>query len=838
MQSNIRPDEERPCGEGRILCFDMESIDLIPGLRYDDRTCMHIIVAKDMLTGEVFIFFDPFELRDPDNREWLEMEGEQDGDLEEGILFLKAADCLIQQNGSGFDFLAFEKVWPKLWQYDYMQRRDASSLQAERFPNKVMDTYVMSCTLNPERKLPGQAFGVGKGNIGPHSIEAHGLRMGRWKPENEDWSKLTDHMIHRCCEDVEIGADFYNFLWKEWREQAARPNKYTGLSIGTAYRLELQVAFAMARQANRGFRFDIHKALARCEELDQQIQDTEIAFRPHMPQRLKKSKLSPKQKEALALMEYGEDFLLFSPKEKAGALAEQPEHGSELTTVVDVTKKNGEYKAAVTKHYPKARGFMADHTRSFVSHTGDFSEEPYIGGDFTPIRFEDIPLGNRDAVKQVLYEHGWLGITYNDSEQELIDTGREDELNPWAGKIDEKSLEAWKERMPVPEWCEGIAAWYVLNSRRNQILNPKDMAYFTENGRWPKQQNGKEECRGILPRCRNKVTGEEAQAYFQREGRWPEEGDWRAPAVAFFAATNTFRMRHRIVVNIPSRGLYPLRDLFIASDGKLVLGCDGAGLELRMLAHFMADSVYQEVVLNGDIHSHNQALAGLPTRDMAKTFIYAFLYGSGVSNLAKVCGLSIPEMEARIARFKRELPALASLVERIQKAGEAAGHLLAVDGRWGRIRAKDGKLLVHTMLNVLLQMTGSLCMKYGLAFAEREMLKEQIGLDEAGHPAFVVNMHDEIQMEVPEDEVLTYTYQMHKDEWKAEEKRVHIDEQGRMWSAPHKESAGEDTINVTRQYHRAGEILAQQMTRAGEFLKMRCPLAGEYKVGTSWAATH
>ena len=80
-------------------------------------------------------------------------------------------------------------------------------------------------------------------------------------------------------------------------------------------------------------------------------------------------------------------------------------------------------------------------------------------------------------------------------------------------------------------------------------------------------------------------------------------------------------MRHKFVVNIPSRGLRPLRHLFIAKNGYMVLGCDGAGLELRMLAHFMADAVYQEIILHGDIHTHNQLKAGLPSRDIAKTFI-------------------------------------------------------------------------------------------------------------------------------------------------------------------------------------------------------------------------
>ena len=57
-------------------------------------------------------------------------------------------------------------------------------------------------------------------------------------------------------------------------------------------------------------------------------------------------------------------------------------------------------------------------------------------------------------------------------------------------------------------------------------------------------------------------------------------------------------------------------------------GIDACGLELRCLAHFMApydDGKYAHTILTGDIHTMNQEAAGLPERNQAKTFIYAFL---------------------------------------------------------------------------------------------------------------------------------------------------------------------------------------------------------------------
>lgn len=66
------------------------------------------------------------------------------------------------------------------------------------------------------------------------------------------------------------------------------------------------------------------------------------------------------------------------------------------------------------------------------------------------------------------------------------------------------------------------------------------------------------------------------------------------------------------------------RSLWMVPKGKKLVGVDVSGLELRMLAHFMApydDGEYGRIVLDGDIHTANQNAAGLANRNQAKTFI-------------------------------------------------------------------------------------------------------------------------------------------------------------------------------------------------------------------------
>lgn len=846
---------ERPSGKGRFLYSDTEAIGLLHSLRHNDSTSMHVIGIQDLKTGEYFQFFDPYEYRDPEAREKLDAEGEQDGYLIDGVKMLLEAEAIAMHNYTGYDALALETVFPEDWRINNMEKRGKDRAWGTFFPYRVMDTYVLSTLLNPDRKAPQQAYALGKGNVGPHSIEAHGIRINHWKPENEDWTKLTDHMLTRVKDDCYIGADLFWYLMKEeWHDHLHRgPNRSTGYGIETAYGMELQCALSMARQARRGFRLDMQKALNRWEELHREIQDTEDAFRPHMPPRLKMKSAKPAdiakwEKDAVKLFDWlphedaseMQDWLAtfmqfdsdmpFGESYEWSTTVDDITHISYAATMWNPTNKGGNYSKNAQKYVKEARGNINDY-------------EPWnrpIAGPFTPIVYEEIPLGNRDAVKQVLYSQGWRGVNYNDTEQEYLDDYGVIPY-PWSGKIDEESIERWKEQGEVPEWAEGIARWYILSARANQILNAKDIAYFKQHEEWPKQPGGKRQCRGLIARAWSEEYRIEAQDFYAKMRTWPTEDEWRIPAVAIPIGTNTFRMRHRNVVNIPSRGLYPLRDLFIASDGYMVLGCDGAGLELRMLAHFMNDEDYIDQVLNGDIHTYNQEMAGLPTRDMAKTFIYAFLYGSGLPNLAAVTGLSIKDMEKRVEEFKAKLPALSNLIEALERVGKKFGHVLAVDGRWGRIRAKSGELLVHTILNVLLQMTGSLCMKWGLVFAEDAMREEGVALDHRGWPLFIANVHDEIQMEVLEDEVEYTSYEINSEDWKAEEKRTHKDEGGRVWSAPSVldgDVKSDDTVLIERRYHRAGELLAEKMTTAGEYLGIRIPLAGEYKIGHSWAETH
>lgn len=605
--------EDRPSGKGRFLVGDSESKNLLNKLKENDSTEQHVVVFKDYLTNEVFIFFDPYEEREP--RQKLELDGEQDGYLVDAMLFMREAEAVAFHNGFGYDQPAFEKCFGKVAKYNCFAARQEGSKLYDVFPFKYMDTYVVSTLLNPDRKPPKRAFLIGKGNVGAHSIEAHGIEINRYKPENEDWTVLTDHMIHRCVEDVEIGTSLLTKLMRgEWASYNYRKNPISKMDLRDAYRMECRIGYEMAKQADRGFRLDMQWCMQTWNELNKKIADVEAGFRPHMPMRIAMRGVKPEYWETV--IQKMQEYSAGMPAEDQALVASviNPElykryftaapSVSKNSTQWNLTKKNGEYTAALRKVFPEMSGTRQD------------TVNPLVDGAFTPVTFEDIPLGNRDSVKQVLFKYGWLGVTYNDAEEEYFEQNGE-YPNAWSGKINEASIDYWKERMQPPEWCLDIAKWYILCSRRNQILNPKDVQYLQTYKTAPAKG-----VRGLIGQAYCKDYQMSAVDYYLLYGEFPTDADddWRVPAIAIPIGTNTFRMRHKVVVNIPSRGLYPLRRAFIAGKGKKILGCDGSGLELRMLSHFMKDAEYEHVILHGDIHSYNQDKAGLPTRDNAKTF--------------------------------------------------------------------------------------------------------------------------------------------------------------------------------------------------------------------------
>ena len=266
---------------------------------------------------------------------------------------------------------------------------------------------------------------------------------------------------------------------------------------------------------------------------------------------------------------------------------------------------------------------------------------------------------------------------------------------------------------------------------------------------------------------------------------WIDElqSDNRVHGKVISNGTITGRMTHRgpnmaQVPNISSPYGKECRACWTVPSGYKLVGVDASGLELRMLAHYMNDEEYINDVINGDIHQINQRLAGIQSRDKAKTFIYAFIYGAGDEKLGKVVGGGRANGKRLKDRFLRNLPSLKTLTKRVQQASKR-GFLKGIDGRRIYIRSE------HASLNSLLQGGGAIIMKKALVLLTNKIKANNIDA------TVVANIHDEWQIQVKESQ--------------------------------------SDLV---------GQMGVDAIEEAADHFKLRCPLTGQYKVGGDWSETH
>ena len=210
-----------------------------------------------------------------------------------------------------------------------------------------------------------------------------------------------------------------------------------------------------------------------------------------------------------------------------------------------------------------------------------------------------------------------------------------------------------------------------------------------------------------------------------------------------------------------------------------LVGVDASGLELRCLAHYIDDPKYTKEILEGDVHTANQRMAGLETRDQAKTFIYAFLYGAGANKIGSVVGEDAQTGQRLINKFLKAMPKLSQFRQQTMEEAEENNMVKGLDGRYFHIKSS------HSAVNTLLQGAGAIICKEWLCHITNYINEK--GLDAKA----VANVHDEVQFEV------------------------------------HKKDAEELCI-----------ISRRSIKDTAQSLNVRCPLDSDAKIGLNWAETH
>ena len=344
---------------------------------------------------------------------------------------------------------------------------------------------------------------------------------------------------------------------------------------------------------------------------------------------------------------------------------------------------------------------------------------------------EPFKLGSRQQIGEYLQQFGW-------KPKEFTPTGQP--------KVDEKILNKVKD---IPE-ATLIAKYLMLQKRIAQVSSW--LTFLPEN-----LIENSEGCAELAARVHGSVITN---------------------------GTITGRMSHRDpnMAQIPSLASpygKECRSCWTVADKFKLVGIDASGLELRMLAHYLNDEEFTDDIINGDIHTANQKRAGLKSRNQAKTFIYAFLYGAGDAKIGSVIGGNKAEGKRVKQSFLANFGTLKTFRNRITREAEQNGFVKGLDGRKIFIRS------AHAALNSLLQGAGAIVMKRALVIFD-ELIKENNLLANC-----VANVHDEWQVEVLEEEA-----------------------------------------------EQLGQLGVDAIRAAGVYYNLNCPLDGEYKIGGNWSETH
>ena len=232
----------------------------------------------------------------------------------------------------------------------------------------------------------------------------------------------------------------------------------------------------------------------------------------------------------------------------------------------------------------------------------------------------------------------------------------------------------------------------------------------------------------------------------------------------------------------------PMRKLWRVPEGKYLVGTDAEGIQLRILAHLMQSKDYVDAIVTGkkedetDIHNVNRRALGFDhiSRDMAKTFIYAFLLGAGTAKIAQILSVNMTEAKQAVDNF----------LESIDGLKELKKQQIPYIARRGWFRGLDGRKVVvpseHKTLAGMLQNGESVVVKHWVldwkARAEKENLPFKL----------IDIVHDEVQVEV------------------------------------------DDMDSATRLV----EIQKESMNRVRDKLDVFCPLAVSSDIGKNWYETH
>lgn len=274
--------------------------------------------------------------------------------IKEMLSYMDTIDVLIMHNGIRYDWPLLKKL------YGYV------------FKGKRVDTVIMSRLLSPNRILP---YNCPNKKAGPHSVEAWGYRVGRGKPEHNEWDRFSEEMLHRCSEDVEIQELIYQALLEEAK----------GKNWRNAFMMSFELFGYLQEQEEYGWLVDkehMHKCIRM---LAKWIERIDRVIYPYLP----------------------------------------------LIVEVDETKEKGEYKY-IKKPFLKS-GKYSQTVCDWYADTMLSPDDVSVSGCFSRISFRRTNLNSNEETKDFLLEMGWEPLEWNTNDDGIRTSPKLSKDDPFEG---------------------------------------------------------------------------------------------------------------------------------------------------------------------------------------------------------------------------------------------------------------------------------------------------------------------------------------------------------------------------------------------------------------------
>ena len=562
-----------------------------------------------------------------------------------------------------------------------------------------------------------------------------------WNRKTVPFKRVWDTLVQSKCQHFDRprlkgtksnhGLEYYGVLfkypkppiedWSEWNAEKLnrvlvdieinrkayhylnKEAESTGLDFTTQIRRTQAAQYWYTIQEMDGIEGDAELMEYHVEQLDKELKELAGEIEPNLPCQIKV--IGPKMTWQ-ELSEYWEQFYKKVPKpsvDMKGKVIKET-----YKPVKKIFMKSGMYSASVAKHF----GISTDPDDSNYM----------VEGVFTRIEFKRSKMSQHAIVKDYLLSQGWKPTQWNFEKDSTGAMMRDDRGNPIkkSPKLTEDSFDSIKGNVG-----NKIARYNTLTHRRRTLKNEKDST------------------KGWLNQLRP---------------------DGRMPAGAMAWNVSTGRAVQKGIVNVPSgAAVYgaPMREVWRASEGKVLISVDMDSAQIRLLANFMGDPEYTKAVLEGmefdenhkyfgtDPHTLNCMAFGTLDEDLqrkavetqdsdlidqcsrirkvGKNGFYALLFGAGdvkLANTLKIKG------GAKAGKQVKE-----SFRSKLSKAGELQDRLLS---QWKRNSFRRGGYIEvaggtwvwcpseHKLLNYLLMGSEAVLQNQAICWANAEMERRNL----------------------------------------------------------------------------------------------------------------